>query len=350
MKIKLKYIVLMLVLLLSTSTTWSQKIDFQKPPQHENTYLFKVLKYNRQPKPPKYMQTRINEVSKKPVQQWNAQDSLFYAYENVHLENFDLALSIFAKLEVDTIQEKHAQTLYRATLQQLKRYKLLKAYNEETLLETPSSIYSVKNAIDDLTDAYIKYNQNDFDNDSTHIFPILFSDSLEEMNPDRSPNKNRLVSIAFAVDSAFRHFSVLHKKTDFLLSQAFEEMGDFQLKYFYLTNAEFYYTVSRFYYANDSELIVKYNNVVNEMNDKNYISLSVKRLFGKIIKNRYRMSADLVNEVQKDTIIKNQDTPPPPKPRKGSKDYLPWIDNSILIMIILGLALIFVVFFMKVKK
>lgn len=349
MKKAIKYLLFTIVLLVNTNLVHGQVVDYKKPPSQENTYLFKVLKYHRQPAPPVYMQKRISEISSKPTIKWTAQDSLYYAYENVHLEKFEMALSIFSRVNIDTVQEPHAQMLYRTTLQQLERYEMLKKYNQKTIPDDPTAVYSIKEAILDLNNAYIEYKKKTFIPDSTLIFPILKDEALEEMNPKKSPNKNKLVEIAFAIDSAFRHFSVLHDNKDYILSQAFEEMGDFQRDYFYLTNALFYYAGSRHYYVTDISVNEKYNSVVDEMSKFNYISISFKNKFGKIINNRYRMSTDLTENIDSDSIITPADYTPPPK-KKGQKDYLPWIDNSILIMIIISLALVFVLFFMKTKK
>jgi len=321
---------------------------FKEPPRQENTYLFEVLKYDRQPEPPKYMHNRILQIMENPVPNWTAQDSLFYAYESVYLEKFELALSIFTRLNTDTIQDPFGQALYRTALHKLNRYELLEEYNKKTLPKKPEEIYSIRDAYMDLNKAYIAYEKKAFIPDSTLIFPILKDPALREMKRNRSPHKNRLVAISFAIDSAFRQFTILHDDKDYILSQAFEEMGDFQREYFYLTNAYFYYSASRHYFKNDKAVVEKYNQVIDEMNSKNYLFISFKNRFGKVIKNRYRFGDEFIQEAAEDTTQVRKHTPPPKV--KVQKDYLPWIDNSILIMIILGLALVFVVFFMKVKK
>lgn len=344
----MKYLLFLIVFLFNANLIFGQKIDYQKPPSQENTYLFRVLKYHRQPAPPLYMQNRIQEIIEKPTNDWTAQDSLFYAYENVYLEKFELALNIFSRVNIDTIIDPLAQTLYRTTLQHLDRFEMLKKYNDRTISDDPSALYSIKDAIMDLNEAYIKNKMKTFIPDSTLIFPILKHDTLNALNPNKSPNNNKLVGIAFAIDSAFRHFTVLHDKKDYILSQAFEEMGDFQKEYFYLTNAYFYYSASRHYYSTDLGVIEKYNAVSEEISEKNFVLVSFKNKFGKIIKNRFRMNTNFIESAERDSSIAPKVSLPPKQ--KGQKDYLPWIDNSILIMTIIALALVFVLFFMKVKK
>ncbi|WP_107037973.1 hypothetical protein [Brumimicrobium mesophilum] len=348
MKNIIKYTILTCVLFINTTFVLSQKIDYKNPPKQESTYLFNVLKYHRQPTPPLYMTIKFEEILKLPTSEWVGSDSLFYAYENVHLEKYELALSIFARLNIDTIQEPHAQMLYRTTLQHLDRFEMLKNYNSRTISDDKSMIYSIKSAVSDLTNAYQKSKQKTFIQDSTSIFTILKDPSLEEFNRDKSPQNNKLVSIAFAIDSALRYFTTFHDGNDYILSQAFEEMGDFQKKYFYITNAHFYYSASRHYYTNDLYLAEKYNNINDEMSEKNFIPISFKHKFGKVINNRFQIKTNFKEKSEIDSSSISSYTPPPKK--KGQKDYLPWIDNSILILIILALALIFVVFILKTKK
>lgn len=348
MKKILNYMVFSLVLIFNTSNVMGQKIDYKNPPKQENTYLFNVLKYHRQPAPPNFMKSRFEEILVTPKSRWSGNDSLYYAYENVYLENYDLALSIFARLNMDTVLNPTAQTLYRTTLQHLDRFEMLEMYNKQSIPDDNSVVYSIKQAVSDLNTAYLKYKQKNFIPDSTLIFPILKDPILEEFNRDKSPQNNKLVSVAFAIDSAFRHFTVLHDRKDYILSQALEEMGDFQREYFYISNAFFYYSASLHYYGTDKALIEKYNSIADEITEKNLISISFKNKFGKVIKNRFRMSTNFKERPDIDSNAVSNYTPPPVK--KGRKDYLPWIDNSILIIIIISLALIFVVFFMKTKK
>ncbi|HLW30443.1 MAG TPA: hypothetical protein VKX29_06270 [Brumimicrobium sp.] len=347
MKITIKYL-FSLYMVFCISLAIGQESSYEEPPRQENTYLFEVLNYDRQPKPPTYIYNRILQIHENPMTHWTSQDSLFYAYESVHLESFDLALTIFTRLNTDTISETHAKSLYRTALFKTKRYKALSRYNEKTIKDNPSAFYSVKEAFRDLNNAYIAYQNKTFIPDSTVIFPVLKDPALEEMKRNVSPHKNRLVEIAFAIDSAFRQFTILHDDQDYILSQAFKEMGDFQREYFYLTNAYFYYSASRHYNKNDKNVVVKYNQVIDKMNKQRLLFISFKNRFGKVIKDRYRLNEDYIEEAEKQVFTKEDYIAPPKK--KIRKDYLPWVDNSILIMIVLGLALVFVLLFMKVKN
>lgn len=328
---------------------WGQNKLLDKPPSQENTYLFTILRYNRQPKIPSYIQNRISQILQNPESNWTAQDSLYYAYKSVCLQKFALALSIFSRLNTDTIKEPNAQSLYRATLQNLGRYEKLKEYNERTLLDDSSKLYSIKDAYMDLTEAYITYNKMNFIPDSNKVFPILYQEQvLKKINRKAPPYKNKIVQIAFAVDSAFRQFTFLHDKKDIVLSKAFEEMGDFQKEYLYLTNSFFYYAGALHYNRTNKLVIEKYNRAIDAMTDHNYLSISFKHKFGKVIKNRYDKKKNLIQDMNIDSISTRESIPP--STNQERKDYLPWLNNSVLVIIIIAAVLIFVLVFVKTKK
>lgn len=328
---------------------WGQYKPLDKPPSQENTYLFTILRYNRQPDIPTFIDNRISQILQNPKSKWTAQDSLYYAYKNVYLQNYSLALSVFSQLNTDTITNPHAQTLYRTTLQHLSRYEDLKKYNEKTIPDDTLAFYSIKDAFMDLTDAYLSYKNKDFIPDSSQIFPILFKkELLKNANRKAPPFKNKLVQIAFAIDSAFRQFTFLHDKKDLVLSEAFEEMGDFQKEYLYITNAYFYYAGALHYNKSNRYLIDKYNRSIDAMTSHNYLSISFKHKFGRILKNRYNLKKNILENDDIDNLPSRERKTPPKKNVKT--DYLPWLDTSVLTIIVFAGMLLFVLIFVRTKK
>ena len=331
------------------SPLWGQYKPLEKPPSQENTYLFKVLRYNRQPKIPSVIKNRISQILQNPKSEWTAQDSLYFAYKNVYLQKFGLALSLFSRLNTDTIQDPHAQTLYKSTLQHLRRYEELKAYNERTMVDDSTKLYSVKDAFMDLTAAYIAYHKDGFISDSIFIFPVLGEkEKLKKLNRNAAPYRNKIVKTAFAIDSAFRQFTFLYDRKDVVLSKAFEEMGDFQKEYLYITNAYFYYAGAFHYNKANKNIIEKYNRSIDEMTAHNYLSISFKHLFGRVLKKRYDLKENKLDEIEKSDSKTPKSIAAPVK--KEKRDYLPMLDTPILILIVFAIALIFVLVFVKTKK
>ncbi|HLW39448.1 MAG TPA: hypothetical protein VKX31_03590 [Brumimicrobium sp.] len=341
-----KYHLVVLVFFISTLGI-SQSQDLGAPAQYENTYLFEILRYQREPNLPDYIKNGFDEALKTPMTKWTAKDSLFFAYANVYLGKHEKALNNFVRLTTDTISEKTAQTLYRTALFKTEKYEQLQTFNQRTINESTPQFYSIKNAFTDLTHAYINYQNSNF-SDSSWVFPVLKDSVLKTFKHDVEPHKNRLVEVAFAIDSAFRQFTILHEETDFVLSKAFEEMGDFQKEYLYITNAYFYYSAALRYNKGNKSVISKYNQTNNEIRRKGYLHISFKNMFGKVIKNRYQLKENFIEKPSQPILSEENFIPPTAK--KEKKDYLPWLDTTALFMIIISGALIFVMLFLKTNN
>lgn len=318
--------------------------DLPVPPKKQNTYYFSIKKFNRQPEPPKYIQERIETFSAKPKSKWTKQDSLFYAYEKVHLEEFGFALSIFVKLNMDTVKEPHAQQLYRTSLLQTGRYDELLAYNNKVLTDDTTSYFSVKDAIIAINKAYVKRADRDLLVENDTIFTLLYDDTMKKIRSSNRAFRGTMVDIARNIDSALRYFTFLHDRRDTVLSELYEEFGDFQKEYFYISNAYLCYAIGRHYNRNDKELSNKYNRAIDEIAENNYLLPSFRTIFGKVIDNRYQLSEKLT-ELRKDTIDPKKNFKPPQIKKK--RDFIPWLDTSMLILIGIFTLLLIVILFVK---
>ncbi len=343
----MKQIAIVILLVCAPLTSWGQMDDMPIPPKKQNTYYFAIDKFERQPPPPKYITDKIDLFTKKPKSKWTQEDSLYYAYEKVHLEEFAFALSIFSKVNIDTLTEPHAQQLYRTSLLLTNRYEKLLEFNTKTIPEDTNSLFSVRDAVLQLCNAYILQSNKEVDAEKDTIFKFLYSDKMDELKSSRRTFKTEMVDIAKNVDSALRYFTFMNDRRNTLLSQAYEEYGDFQKKYFYISNAYLCYSIARHYYRNDKGLSSKYNRAIDEIAEKNYLLPSFRTKFGKIIDNRYQLSQE-ITELKKDTINPKTNFRPPEIPKK--KDYIPWLDMETMIMIGLFILLLFVLIFLKSKK
>lgn len=341
---KLAASIILIVTLLTP--VWSQD-DIPIPPKKQNTYYFTIQKFNRQPAPPQYLKEKINSFSKKPKSKWTLQDSLFYAYEKVHLEEFAFALSIFSKLDMDTVQEPHAQQLYRTALLQTKRYDDLLAFNARTLKEDTTSVYSIRDVVLQLSKTYLAKSEGSFTLGKDTLFPFLYSDTMDILKSSRQSFRTDMVEIAKNVDTALRYFTFLHDRRDAVLSQAYEEFGDFQRSYFYISNAYLCYAIARHYNRNNRDLANKYNRAIDEIAERNYLLPSFRTKFGKVIDNRYQLSEKLT-ELKKDTVDPKENFKPPEILKK--EDYIPWLDVPIAIMAGLFLVLLGVLLFLRSDK
>lgn len=317
------------------------------PPEKENNYYFSIKQFNRQPEPPNYLQHRIDAFSKKPKSKWNQEDSLYYAYEKVHLEEFGFALSIFVKLNMDTISDPHAQQLYRTSLLQTGRYDDLLEYNKKVIPADTTAFFSVKDAILMISEAYLARSNNDGTSVKDTIFKLLYSDTMKTIRSSNRAHRALMIETAKNIDSALRYFTFLHDRRDTVLAQLYEEFGDFQKDYFYISNAYLCYAIARHYNRNDKDLANKYNRAIDRIAEKNYLLPSFRTVFGKVIDNRYQLSEKLT-ELKKDTIDPKENFKPPVIEKR--KDYLPWLDTSEIILIGLFIVLFIVILFVRSSK
>ncbi len=345
MKTKQFYIGFSLFLLLCSFLCNAQEESIPEPPSKQNTYFYSIQSYERQPKPPKYMRDGIDVSTSIPQSRWRAKDSLFYAYEQVHLESFEFALSIFSKLNTDTLHEPHAQQLYRTTLQQTKRFEELYDFNKKTLPEDTNSVWSVKKAALRLCQVYIAHANKSWKAEEDTIFNILYHPETISESPNYRKKMKALAAVAKHIDSALRLFVFLKDDRDRILSEAFEEFGDFQHNSFYVSNAYLCYAIARHYYRNDRELTNKYNRAIDEISKKNYLLPSFRNLFGKVINNRHELEEELTAAEKTDTLDPKKTFLPPEREKK--KDYLPWLDYQLIILSFIFVLLILVLFVLK---
>lgn len=348
MRWNVKYLLIIYALGMLSIGFAQERRGQQIPPSAEDTYLFTIYRYNRQPTPPKYMMEGIQKILTTPMTQWTAKDSLFFAYENVHLQKFENALNNFSRLNTDTIKEPHAQILYRVTLQQEKRYQQLLDYNKKTLPDNPGNLYSVKQAFTDITRAYQLDEKDSFDYKFDFVFSVLANDTLEYFDRKAVPIQNQVVQVATAIDSALRQFSILHDKKDLILSKAYGEMADLQREYLYISNAQFFYSAALVYNKSNKAIFKNYNLTKKEMDEKNILPISFRTKFSKIRKNKFNLKDDYIKEVKKKEYSPENYTPPPPE--EVRKDYLPWLNLEVVSLIVITIALLFVLFFVKVRK
>src|SRR5690554_24661 len=82
MKTMMKYLTLIYLLFACNFMAVGQQLSYEEPPRQENTYLFEVLNYDRQPKPPTYIYNRILQIHENAMPLWTAQDSMFRSEEH----------------------------------------------------------------------------------------------------------------------------------------------------------------------------------------------------------------------------------------------------------------------------
>ncbi|MDX1651794.1 MAG: hypothetical protein R3277_04840 [Brumimicrobium sp.] len=312
-----------------------------EPPSKENTFHFTIKKFERQPLPPNYLLEKFDDLSKRPRSTYSKEDSLYLGYHQVHKQKFGNALSIFSRLRMDTISEIHAKKLYHLTLfknKRLEELKDLEMFNKSNGI-LPKEIIRKR-----LIEVYILQKRKKWSMQDSTIFPILKDSILHEFSEGKGDLKEDLLPIAQNLDEVMRLFVLLNDGSDDIISQAYEEIGDFQYKYFYVSNAYIYYSIAVHYNKNNQSALEKMNRIKDEIYANNYLLPSFKVKFGKVISNRHQLKELDGDVILQDTsVLRGVDILVQSEHSK-KKDYIPWLDSQVLIIIGLAVLLLFVVF------
>lgn len=330
---------------------FSQSDALLEPPSKQNTYYFTIEKFNRQPKPPKYILDQIELETTKPRSTWNQKDSLFFAYKQVHSEDFGLALSIFTKVNTDTIKEPHALRLYHAALYMNNRFEELKNLIVFEPIENESEIQSKEDIRQRILDVKILSLENKWSLEDSIVFPHLEDISVTALRKSRTDTKHKLVPFIKNIDEVLRLFVLLHDDRDPILSQAYQELAQFQNEYFYVSNAYLYNSIALHYNKNNKKAVEGSNRLTGTITRKNYLLPSFRNKFGKIISNRYHFKEMVTAEEVSDDSIRIEIGKTIERPKKKvKKDYLPWLDRDLIIVIGIFILLLIVMIILKPIK
>lgn len=345
------FLALLAILTSSLNCVLGQSDVPKEPPSEQNTYYFSIQEFDRQPEPPKYIMDGIRSLSSKPKSSWSKKDSLFFAYKQVHLEDFGMALNIFLRLNTDTIRDPHALKLYHASLYKNLRFESLKELKYYTIVEGVFEIQSKRELRKRILDINVMKMNKQWSSEDSLIFPILKDSSVIALRKSRTDTKQKLVPLIKNMDEVLRVFVFLHDDRDAVLSQAYQELSDFQYEHFYISNAYLYNRIALYYDKNNKRAIESSNRLKDEMSDRNYLFPSFRTTFGKIISNRYHLKEIKEAQENTDNTLRVQKGNELDKPEKEvKKDYLPWLDGDLIIVIGLFVLLFLVMILLKPIK
>ena len=345
----MKHIIYFFTLLFFSLTAFGDELDqMPVPPSYEKTRSFTLLYVERQPNVPAFLKHQIKSLELKARGSWTAHDSLNYAFELVYLGEFTHALTYFSKVKTDTIS--HPVTLHLLQLTYLKtnRFDSLKK-----AIKRGGNSPSVKEIRLRLVEVREMYLNKTWDPETNIIFPLLRDSSNYLYKNSQKQFYKYLVPRAENYKSALLYDALYTDDTDKILSQAFEEFGDFLHKHFYLTNAFMSYSISRFYDKRNTSTAKKIKTIKTEMDEANLLQPSIRENFQKTSKTRYLFKE--ISEITDDSTsinATNSLTLEDIEALKAKKqpDYLPWINSELLLIVILGIMLFLVIVFIKSRK
>lgn len=338
-----------LLLVFLTFFSWGIELDqMPVPPSYEKTRSFTLLFVERQPEIPSFLEVKLKEIEIKTRSSWTADDSLTYAFELVYLNDFTHALNYFSRVQIDTIKHPVTLQLLELTYLKTKRFKSLKLS-----IAHGSDSPTVKDIRIRLVEVREMNLNKTWNTDENVIFPILRDSINYSYKKSNKQFYKYLVPRAEDFKKALLNDAIYTDDTDIILSQAFEEYGDFLHEHFYLTNAFMAYSISRFYNKRNSSVAKKLKNIKTEMDDANYLQPSIRENFSKATSERYNFRK--IAEVSVDSLSKYKSNSLSLEDiakleKEKQPDYLPWINYEVLLLIVLFLILLVILFFMKTKK
>jgi hypothetical protein len=266
----------------------------------------------------------------------------------VHSEDFGLALSIFTKLNTDTIKEPHALNLYHVTLYMNERFETLKDLQIFPPTNNELKIQTREDVRQRLLDIKILVMNKKWSSQDSVVFPILKDSSILALRKSRTDTKQKLVPLIKRIDETLRLFVLLHDSRDAIISQAYQELADFQNERFYVSNAYLYNSIALHYNKNNKKAVENSNRLTNEISNRNYLLPSFRNKFGKIISNRFHFNEMETAKEISDDSLRIELGKEVQRPKKiVQKDYLPWLDGNLIIVIGILILLIFVMVILK---
>jgi hypothetical protein len=319
--------------------------EFPAPPKKENTEDFHFKKFVRQPQLPSFVEIGITGLQNKKAINWNGEDSLFFALRLSLITDFEHALNYYVNLELDSISNSYVLHLIQLTSRKTARFqRLLDLLKQEYKENEDDSVYSFRKRLAEVR-LFIRDRGDELD--QTIIFPRLHLKSI------KGKSRKELIETAEALDQALRTEILYNDDSDRIISKAYEEFGDFLLENFYVSNAYMAYQIAKYFSKRSNTAQKKVKSTKDLVNKKNFLLPSFVQTFTKIKNNRYSFAV-IVPPDSVDLIVYEKgrylDLEELLEKEQRRKDFLPWLDTQLMSIVVLFLALIFTIFFIKRKN
>jgi hypothetical protein len=344
----MKRITLLLVIVQSFLSLGLELDQMPIPPSHEKTRSFTFLFVERQPEIPVFLKNKIKQLELKSRVSWTPDDSLTHAFQLVYLKDYTHALNYFSRVQTDTIKNQVTLQLLEHTYLKTNRFTSLKGSISKGVQS--SNVKEIRLRLVEVRE--MKMNRT-WDHKQNTIFPIL-KDSINYIyRKNQKQYYKYLVPRAEDFKTALLYDVIYSDESDPILSQAFEEYGDFLHEHFYLTNAFMAYSISRHYNKRNSSTATKLKNTKREMDEANLLPPSFRENFAKIGDQRYTFreiattTTDSLGNVSNNSLSL-EDIARLEAEKKP--DFLPWINSEMLLVIVLSVILMFVLIFVKTRK
>lgn len=320
-----------------------EKRDFSAKKQY--TPYFKFKPFTRDIEPSEVIDTKIRALEIKDASTWNGYDSVVYAYELILLGLDEKAYIYLVPNEYDTLTTIEDLHLIQEILYKNGDFIRLQNSLESELKNYPLTKEEVAFRLK--IAKTLDLNKNDsWDKKTDTLFAFLYNPVYSDYKSSKVQRETILVPTAKQLDDALRHYvRYSQSKSNPVLSKAYEEFGDFLHKNLYESNAYIAFSVSRYYDKRNNSVSKKLKVVKEELESKNYIVPSFRKVFKKIQPGRFDYTVLKERRSEEVTKTKIRKT----APKRIEKDYIPSMNSSLLIMIGIFSVLLLALIFLRTK-
>ncbi|MDX1446178.1 hypothetical protein [Lishizhenia sp.] len=284
------------------------------------------------------LDAEIRSLANKSQDEWTGQDSLIYGIQLVLLHKYELSLNFILRTEYDTIHDIEKMHLFQESFLRTEAYEAL---HKSILFEKGEGYNRVLSYRLDVARAMLLLKQGIWNSNSSKLFPEIIR--LKKEKRTRAEN----IAIAHDMDKALRLFVThLNRQSNEIVSEAYEEFGDFLLDNFTESNAYIAYSLSRYYYNRNKSVSSKIKEVKSTMDEKKFILPSFRKVFGKIQPGRFNYELLKEKKIEKDSVK----TPVIKVPKKEKNDLLPQFNGQLIILIGMFVILLGVILFVRTKR
>jgi hypothetical protein len=216
----------------------------------------------------------------KPRKKWTKNDSIAYVMSLCNAGEYDLAFTVFDRLKLSRL---HTQEEYHI-VQHMLLFKARFFALEDCIDNETSDFPDFKNTNDvrkRINHVNRLYHRKEWDIQDSVIFPELLDKKWKNMARGSDEYIKTLIPLVMQYDLALRIEVQFESLRNPALSESFLEFGDFLYQHVSLSDAYVAYSISRYYNKINNKAALKIKALKAEMNRKNILFPSLRKIFPK---------------------------------------------------------------------
>lgn len=295
------------------------------------------------------MEVVHEKLLKTPKIHWKKEDSISFMLTSISLENYDDAMELYQRKDFFEPQSQEDFHLIQYLLSYKRRFSELLSLLQKEAEKFPNNRSQIKYRlrIKTVESMIVKGTWSLVD---SIIFPELQAPEFLTIMKGSKDYETTLLPLIKIIDDALRIETKYEYRSNQTLGLAFFEFGVFLQKKLSTTDAFIALSVGRFYDKLNFDLTDFYKKVRSEMNNKQYMFPSMRKIFPK--QSQGIFSAENIEKRQiklaREEIL---DQPYYMEMEADDQDSIISRKFGSLVMLVgIGLLLFFVIFFVKVKR